>query len=227
MMRWCTQHSNYNDTVSIRLHSRTQPHTSPFQATCGVSFVSYTTKKSPRYIVDVLHYSQEYDAFVSYSHADAHWVSQELRPFLEDQEPHFRLCLHDRDFLAGAEVVDNICTAVNISRRTIIVLSKAFLRSRWCDEEFRQAHYKVSYMVLTHWSRDEMSAISKTTFLIAELATSHYLIWWRFISVMHICIAWPHWFPVQRFTPDLGVCKLARRFWKLLDMIRYYSIALR
>ena len=88
-------------------------------------------------------YFQDYDAFVSYSHADAHWVWQELQPFLENQKLQFSLCIHDRDFLAGADVVDNISAAVNISRRTIIVLSKSFLHSHWCHEEFRQAHYKV------------------------------------------------------------------------------------
>ena len=87
---------------------------------------------------------QHYDAFVSYSHADAHWVWQELLPFLENQEPYFRLCIHDRDFMAGAAVADNISAAVNISRRTIIVLSQSFLNSHWCFEEFRQAHYKVT-----------------------------------------------------------------------------------
>ena len=87
---------------------------------------------------------QDYDAFVSYSHEDYAWVVQELRPYLEDQDPAFRLCLHDRDFMAGAAVADNICCAVKTSRRMILVLSKAFLRSHWCHLEFRQAHYKAS-----------------------------------------------------------------------------------
>ena len=92
----------------------------------------------------VLHVLQDYDAFVSYSHGDCDWVIQELRPYLEDEDPAFRLCLHDRDFMAGAAVADNICCAVNTSRRMVLVLSKAFLRSHWCNLEFRQAHYKAS-----------------------------------------------------------------------------------
>ena len=80
---------------------------------------------------------------MSYHHQDSEWVRQELRPRLEDAEPRFRLCLHERDFVVGATVADNICTAVDISRRMVLLLSRAFLQSHWCHEEFRQAHYKV------------------------------------------------------------------------------------
>ena len=87
---------------------------------------------------------QEFDAFVSYHHQDSDWLRQELRPRLEDGEPRFRLCLHERDFVAGATVLDNISTAVAISRRMVLLLSRAFLNSHWCQTEFREAHYKVN-----------------------------------------------------------------------------------
>ena len=87
---------------------------------------------------------QEFDVFVSYHHQESLWVRQELRPRLEDNEPHFRICLHERDFVLGATVIDNISSAVAISRRMILLLSKAFLQSQWCQTEFREAHYKVS-----------------------------------------------------------------------------------
>ena len=89
---------------------------------------------------------KEYDAFVSYGHGDSHWVLHELRPYLEDHEPHFRLCIHERDFLAGPTVVNNISAAINASRRTIVILSNSFLQSHWCRFEFKLAHSKVSYM---------------------------------------------------------------------------------
>ena len=89
-------------------------------------------------------FAQDFDAFVSYHHQDDEWVRQELRPRLEDADPHFRLCLHQRDFVAGATVIDNICAAVAISRRMVLLLSRAFLQSHWCQAEFREAHYKVN-----------------------------------------------------------------------------------
>ena len=109
---------------------------------CSLSFMLsiFISKCSLSFMHFVL---QEFDAFVSYHHQDSEWVRQELRPHMEDVEPRFRLCLHQRDFVAGATVSDNICSAVDISRRMILLLSKAFLQSHWCHEEFRQAHYKV------------------------------------------------------------------------------------
>ena len=86
---------------------------------------------------------QEFDVFVSYCHEDNEWVCKELRPRLENSQPPFRLCLHERDFVAGAAVADNISAAINTSRRMVLLLSRAFLRSHWCYMEFRQAHYKV------------------------------------------------------------------------------------
>ena len=87
---------------------------------------------------------QEFDIFVSYCHEDTEWVCQQLRPRLENSQTSFRLCLHERDFVAGAAVADNISAAINTSRRMVLLLSRAFLRSHWCYMEFRQAHYKVN-----------------------------------------------------------------------------------
>ena len=96
----------------------------------------------------ILFHFQEFDAFVSYCHEDNEWVRQELQPRLEDCHPLFRLCLHERDFVAGAAVADNISAAISTSRRMVLLLSRAFLRSHWCYMEFRQAHYKVNRGVL-------------------------------------------------------------------------------
>ena len=86
---------------------------------------------------------QEFDAFLSYCHEDSPWVREELLPRLEDGQPRFRLCLHERDFVAGATVADNIIAAINTSRRMILILSNEFLRSHWCHLEFVLGHRKV------------------------------------------------------------------------------------
>ena len=109
----------------------------------------YTFNHTTCILIDVtnifsfLFHPEDFDAFVSYSHHDGPWVYQQLRPYLEDEEPAFRLCIHERDFMAGAAIAENIACGLKTSRRMILVLSKAFLRSDWCHHEFRQAHYKV------------------------------------------------------------------------------------
>jgi Leucine-rich repeat (LRR) protein len=84
-----------------------------------------------------------FDAYVSYSVKDDAFVSQVLATGLEQGDPNYRLCLHYRDFNMSAYVADTIVEAVESSRRTIIVLSKNFLRSEWCRFEFKSALHEV------------------------------------------------------------------------------------
>ncbi|XP_035657519.1 toll-like receptor Tollo [Branchiostoma floridae] len=83
---------------------------------------------------------KEYDAFLSYSQHDLDVVLHDILPALENREPPFRVCLHHRDFLPGVPIAENIATAVNSSKRTIILLSNNFLESDWCQFEFQAAH---------------------------------------------------------------------------------------
>ena len=84
-----------------------------------------------------------YDAFVSYSGYDYDWVVHTLRPMLETEETPYRLCLHDRDFMCGAAIQDNILNSVKYSRRMILLVTERFLQSEWCLLEFRAAHERV------------------------------------------------------------------------------------
>ena len=86
--------------------------------------------------------NKDYDAFVSYSQSDVTWVRNELMPFLESEQNQFQLCVHVRDFVPGVTITKNIMTAIDCSRRTILVLSKEFLKSEWCHLEFQAAHQK-------------------------------------------------------------------------------------
>ena len=87
--------------------------------------------------------SKVYDAFVSYSGSDYQWVVNTLQERLENHDPPYKLCIHERDFLVGAPIQENILNSVNQSKRMLMVLSRAFLRSEWCLLEFRAAHRKV------------------------------------------------------------------------------------
>ncbi|XP_069462636.1 toll-like receptor 11 [Ambystoma mexicanum] len=86
----------------------------------------------------------EYDVFVSYSSWDQDWILQHLIPNLEEKGPPFlKLCLHNRDFEVGKDIVDNIGDSIYRSRKTICVISHNYLRSDWCSLEMRMATYRL------------------------------------------------------------------------------------
>ncbi len=63
-----------------------------------------------------------YISYVSSSHLDSTFVRNEIQPFLE--EKGYTLCIHMRDFLAGASIPANIEAAINHSRRMIMIISR-------------------------------------------------------------------------------------------------------
>ena len=83
---------------------------------------------------------KDYDAFVSYCRKDVDWVLNTLLPYLEAPQCGYHLCVHERDFVPGVAITKNIMTAIQYSRRTIMVLSPDFIKSGWCDLEFQAAH---------------------------------------------------------------------------------------
>lgn len=84
-----------------------------------------------------------YDAFVSYNASDTPWVISTLIPALEEQEPRFKLCIHERDFEVGRLITDNILDAIEVSRKVILLLSESFLTSEWCLFELHMAQHKL------------------------------------------------------------------------------------
>lgn len=66
-----------------------------------------------------------YDAFVSYSEAEADWVSEVVVPRLEGLG--LKLCLEERDFQLGATRLAEMERAVTQSRYTVCVLSPSYL----------------------------------------------------------------------------------------------------
>ncbi|ELU08886.1 hypothetical protein CAPTEDRAFT_206956 [Capitella teleta] len=82
----------------------------------------------------------QYDAFVSYrtQDPDESFVYKQLRRKLED-EAKLKLCLHGRDFTPGEAIANNIISAVNNSRYTILILSPRFVESEWTRFEYQVA----------------------------------------------------------------------------------------
>ena len=70
-----------------------------------------------------------YDVFVSYNATDQDWVASVLLPRLE--HAGLRVAIDYRDFVVGKPLIENIEDMVDTSRRTIVVLSPAWVASEW------------------------------------------------------------------------------------------------
>lgn len=83
-----------------------------------------------------------FDVFVSHCRQDQSWVIEELLPALEGFLPAglgLRLCLPERDFEPGKDVVDNVVDSMVSSRTTLCVLSGQALCNPRCRLELRLA----------------------------------------------------------------------------------------
>ena len=61
----------------------------------------------------------------------------QLVEFLENTQPGLRLCLHQRDFKVGKTIVENIVSAIDTSRKVVIVLTKSYVnRQRILEKNY-------------------------------------------------------------------------------------------
>ena len=121
----------------------------------------------------------QYDAFVSYNKDDLAWVIGCLRKVLE-QKKGLTLCLHDRDWLAGVDIVENIQQSIERSRKVVLIITNAFARSNWCQLELTMAQHR-----LFSEDRDNLILVMKekildcymTPRLALQLKTQTYIEW--------------------------------------------------
>ncbi len=74
-----------------------------------------------------------YDVFISYSHRDVEWVRSELLKRLESCG--LQVCIDFRDFEVGAPSIFEMERAVLMSRKTLLVLTPAYINSAWTGFE--------------------------------------------------------------------------------------------
>ena len=79
-----------------------------------------------------------YDAFISYANEDRHFALHEMKQQVEDKTD-LKMCFHQRDFMPGYDISENIANAIHESRRVVCVISENFLKSHWCMYEFNMA----------------------------------------------------------------------------------------
>ena len=120
----------------------------------------------------------DYDVFVSYAVEDCDWVLQRLRPELEGRLG-LRLCLHQRDFIAGKNIVDNIEDCVQSSRKVLMVFSISFARSQWCQFELALClhHVMDNDDALLIVSLNDMAPRDLTSAMMAVYKTTTFFQW--------------------------------------------------
>lgn len=82
---------------------------------------------------------KHYDVFISFCHEDEAFVSDELLPGLETGTTVYKTCIHLRDWTPGEMIPSQIVKSVELSRRTLVVVSKCFVNSVWGLMEFHTA----------------------------------------------------------------------------------------
>ncbi|XP_034018791.1 toll-like receptor 5 isoform X2 [Thalassophryne amazonica] len=84
----------------------------------------------------------QYDAYFCFSDRDYRWVETALLKKLDNQfldKNILHCCFEARDFLPGMDHLSNIRDAIWGSRKTVCIVSKAFLNDGWCLEAFKLA----------------------------------------------------------------------------------------
>ncbi|XP_039623634.1 uncharacterized protein LOC120538248 [Polypterus senegalus] len=74
---------------------------------------------------------ERHHVFISYSSLDSSWAHTFIAR-LESSDLGLKVCHHERDFIAGKSVMDNMADCIRASQKVVLVLSEDFLRSRWC-----------------------------------------------------------------------------------------------
>ncbi|XP_052099451.1 toll-like receptor 4 [Mytilus californianus] len=85
-----------------------------------------------------------YDAFVSYENNDRSFVHGQLLRKLEN-DAGLKLCIHQRDFLPGRDIAENITSAIHDSRKIVVIMSPNYLDSYWCMFEYNMARVESIY----------------------------------------------------------------------------------
>ncbi|XP_070191497.1 toll-like receptor 13 [Littorina saxatilis] len=119
-----------------------------------------------------------YDLFVSFASEDLDWVCEHLIPNLEDRLG-LRLCVHERDFTPGKNILENIEDCVDSSRRILMIFSQHFAHSNWCQFEltFCLRHVFENDDALLVTCLGDVASRELSSTMMAVLDTTTYIQW--------------------------------------------------
>ncbi|KAK5921676.1 hypothetical protein CgunFtcFv8_019021 [Champsocephalus gunnari] len=112
-----------------------------------------------------------------------YWVREQLLPSLENNKNPYRLCIHERDFMPGKWIIDNIIDNIESSRKVIFILSRHFVNSEWCNYELYFTQQRAmgktfgDVILVMMEPMDASSIPSKYCRLKKMLSTKTYLEW--------------------------------------------------
>ena len=90
-----------------------------------------------------------YDAFISYCEDDSDFVLEQLVPQLETGDPELKYrCVFRERFMPGVNYQEQVLTAVNSSKRSLIILSKSMVKSATYQQELLAAQSKKRVVVV-------------------------------------------------------------------------------
>jgi hypothetical protein len=120
----------------------------------------------------------DFHVFLSYASEDLPWVRSHLMSELEHRLG-LKLCIHQRDFIVGNNIVDNIVDCVQSSKKIIMVFSRHYVRSQWCQFELNYClnhvmDYDDALIVLCV---DDVASRKMTPAMMALLKTTTYIQW--------------------------------------------------
>ncbi|XP_055957643.1 toll-like receptor 2 [Patella vulgata] len=133
----------------------------------------------PKQLLDIAEKHFVHDAFVAYCVDDGDWVLHDLLPIVEEGE-NIKLCIHERDFLGGQLIIDNIVQHMENSRKVLVVLSNNFAKSKWCQFEMSLAQKLVidrSIESIVVVLLQDIEAVNMSKSLNALLKTTTYIKW--------------------------------------------------
>ena len=78
------------------------------------------------------------DAFISYAKSEASFIKDKLVPGLEGGH-ELKVWVYDRDSLAGASIAENVTHAIHKCKKSVLLLTRQYLKEGWCDYEMNIA----------------------------------------------------------------------------------------
>ena len=138
---------------------------------------------------------KEFDVFICYSENESTWVHEQLLQRLHDIG--ISCCTHEKDFVPGVPILDNIFNFMSKSRRVLFVVTRPFIESKWGKMELEIARYHA----IGKKKESEMVIIMKEHIPVCNMPDVLKNVWFNIT-----CLQYPN--------PDDEAA--AQKFWKRL-----------